>query len=137
VTNAAGNEARIPVTYRSLAEMEAFAADYTEAHAGQRFDIGVAALFCAAARRRLLAAIGPLDEQFGIGLFEDDDLSRRVRQAGYRVVCAEDVFVHHVGEAAFKQMPPDEYERLFAANRARYERKWGITWQPHVGRTST
>lgn len=136
VTNAAGNEARIDVTYQNLDDMEAFATAHCAEHAGEVFDIGVSALFCAAMRRSLLQQIGPLDEQFAVGLFEDDDLSHRVRRAGLRVVCAEDVFVHHVGEAALKQLAPDDYERIFAANRARFERKWGVAWQPHTGRAA-
>ena len=134
VTNSAGNEAKIVTTYQSLADMEAFAAAYTEEHSGQVFDIRVLALFCAAIRRDVLQRIGPLDERFEVGLFEDDDLSHRVRQAGLRVVCAEDVFIHHAGEAAFKALPDAEYKRIFAANRARFEDKWQTVWQPHVGR---
>ncbi len=134
VTNATGNEARIATSYQTMDEMEAFAAAYCEEHAGQSFDIAVCALFCAAARRELLDRIGLLDEQFEVGMFEDDDLAQRVRRAGLRVVCAEDAFVHHVGEAAFKKLPQDEYQRVFDANRARFEQKWQTSWQPHVGR---
>jgi GT2 family glycosyltransferase len=134
VTNSTGNEAKIAVAYQSLVEMEAFAAAYTNKHSGEIFDINVLALYCAAIRRSVLREIGPLDERFEVGMFEDDDLSLRVRRAGYRVVCAEDVFVHHVGEAAFKALPDDDYKRIFDANRARFEEKWQTTWQPHVGR---
>jgi GT2 family glycosyltransferase/glycosyltransferase involved in cell wall biosynthesis len=134
VTNNTGNEAKIATSYQNLDEMETFAAAYCEENAGKVSDIPVLALYCAAIRRDLLEQIGLLDERFEIGMFEDDDLAQRVRQAGRRVVCAADVFIHHVGEAAFKKMPEDEYQRIFTANRARFERKWNTTWQPHVGR---
>ena len=56
-------------------------------------------------------------------------------QPGYRVVCAEDAFVHHFGEASFGELvPTGRYGELFRANKARFEEKWGVTWQPHLRR---
>jgi hypothetical protein len=50
-----------------------------------------------------------------------------VRQAGYRVACAEDAFVHHFGEASFGELvPTGRYGELFRANKARFEEKWGV-----------
>ncbi len=87
------------------------------------------------AARRAGEAIGPLDERFEIGLFEDDDYAMRVRQAGYRVVCAEDVFVHHFGQASIGRLgPTGQYGAVFHANRARWEEKWGVAWQPYERR---
>jgi hypothetical protein len=92
-------------------------------------------MFCAAMRREVLGVIGPLDERFEIGLFEDDDYSMRVRQSGYRVVCAEDLFVHHFGQASIGRLgPTGQYGALFHANRARWEEKWGVEWQPYERR---
>jgi GT2 family glycosyltransferase len=69
VTNFAGNEAQIEVSYRSWAEMEAFAQAFTWLHDTQIADIYVLAMFCVAMRRQVFDQIGPLDERFGIGMF--------------------------------------------------------------------
>jgi GT2 family glycosyltransferase/polysaccharide pyruvyl transferase WcaK-like protein len=132
LTNAIGNEAQIDVPYQTWAEMEAFAEEYTWAHDGQVADIHMLAMFCVALRRETYDKIGPLDEQFGIGMFEDDDYTLRVKQRGYRVICAADVFVHHFGQATFKDLiQRGDYKALFEANQRRYEAKWNTRWAPH------
>ncbi|WP_347242809.1 glycosyltransferase [Thermogutta sp.] len=131
VTNWIGNEAQIPVGYKTLAEMPQWALSHCRDNDGKYLPIPVAALFCAAMRREVFQKVGELDERFGIGMFEDDDYALRMRQAGFEVVCVEDVFVHHEGKAAFKGMPKDAYDSLFAENRRLFEEKWGRPWVPH------
>jgi GT2 family glycosyltransferase len=132
VTNSAGNEARIEVPYRTWSEMESFAAERTWEHDGQAADIKVLAMYCVALKRATYDAVGPLDEQFGIGMFEDDDYTQRLRAKGYRILCAADVFVHHFGQAAFKKLiDSGDYQRLFDENRLRFETKWNVKWIPH------
>ncbi len=134
VTNFSGNESRIAVPYTTLEGMPRFAESYTRANEGKVFDIHVAAMYCVGVRRDAYDAIGPLDEDFTVGMFEDDDYSHRARIAGLRVVCAEDVFVHHFGQASFGKLPKEEYEAIWRRNQNHYERKWGMTWRPHAGR---
>lgn len=132
VTNSIGNEARIAVPYQTWSEMEAFARKHTWRQNQLAADIHVLAMYCVALRRDVFEAVGPLDEQFGVGMFEDDDYSLRVRQAGFRVLCVADVFVHHFGQAAFgKLIRSGEYDAIFNKNRHLYETKWNVTWQPH------
>ncbi len=134
VTNAVGNEAKIEVSYTDIQQMQDFSDCYTKAHKGQSFDISMLAMFCVAFRRGILEEVGYLDEAFGIGMFEDDDYSRRVQAAGYRTVCAEDAFIHHYGQASFRKLiASGEYQALWDKNQAYFESKWGA-WQAHVHR---
>jgi GT2 family glycosyltransferase len=134
VTNFSGNESRIAVPYTTLDEMEQFADAYMSEHDGKRFDIRVAAMYCAGMRREVYDRIGPLDEEFGIGMFEDDDYSHRARLAGFRVVCAEDVFVHHFGQASFSKLDKAAYDEVWKRNQAHFEKKWSVRWEPHQAR---
>jgi GT2 family glycosyltransferase len=133
VTNSSGNESRIMVDYQNPmdADMERFAEQYTFQHEGQTFPIRVLAFFCVAMRRSVWEEIGPLDERFGIGMFEDDDYAQRIKQYGYQIQCAEDVFVHHWGSASFSLLEDNEYDRLFDENRKKFEEKWNMAWEPH------
>jgi len=133
ITNRCGGPAQIPTTYRTYGELLSFARERTAAvHGDPLGEVPITELFCTALRRDVLEAVGPLDEQFELGMFEDDDYARRVRDLGYRVVCAEDVFVHHFGEASLGRLASEgRYGELFHANRSRFERKWGVEWKPH------
>jgi GT2 family glycosyltransferase len=132
VTNRAGNEAEVAAPYGTYAGFARFARRRAGAHAGARFDVPTLTMFCLAMRRDAFARLGPLDERFGVGLFEDDDYSMRARAAGYRVACAEDVFVHHFGQASIGKLArTGAYGELFHANRRKWEEKWGTAWEPH------
>jgi hypothetical protein len=135
LTNRIGNEAEIATTYRTYGEFLRFALARARSHDGESFDIPEPTMFCLAFRRDVYERIGLLDERFEIGMFEDSDYALRCRNAGYRAICAEDVFVHHFGGTSFGQLFANgEHMELFEANRLRFERKWGRPWHPHQQR---
>ena len=134
VTNYCGNEARIAVPYAGLGEMQTFARERRRLFAGRYFEMDMLALFCFCIERSKLDQAGPLDERFGIGMFEDDDLCFRLRQLGYSLICAEDVFVHHVGNASFKRLDHEAYHELWNRNKRLFEEKWQMPWLPARGR---
>jgi len=132
-TNAIGNEARVDVTYWKIDQMPAWAATFVRENDGVAFAIPMLAMFCVAMRREAYENVGPLDERFGVGMFEDDDYAHRMRTAGYEIVCARDAFVHHWMKASFAKLPDEEYREPFDRNRRLFEEKWGIAWTPHSG----
>jgi len=95
VTNNARGEARIEVSYDDLDDIDRFAAEHAREHRGETLELPALAMFCVAARAEVLAHVGELDERLAIGTYEDDDYALRVRRAGYRLLCARDVYVHN------------------------------------------
>ena len=72
----------------------------------------------------------------GIAADKALEFTRLATKAGHsvRVVCTEESFVHHAGQAAFKKLiETGEYQAVWDRNQAYYEAKWG-RWKPHVHR---
>lgn len=77
-------------------------------------------------RREILDVVGLLDPAFGMGGADDHDYSIRIRQAGYTLKIARDVFVHHSGSKTFMQiLGPEGYEAHWKEMDKRLEEKWG------------
>ncbi|SNS23592.1 Glycosyltransferase, GT2 family [Noviherbaspirillum humi] len=130
VTNNIGNEAKIEIAYDDMQQMLRKSAAHTRRHIGKTFRLHTAAFFCVMMPRVVYQQVGPLDEAFGRGFFEDDDYCRRVEQLGKEIACAEDVFIHHHLSASFNKLKSKERQALFDQNRVLYEAKWG-KWTPH------
>src|SRR5947209_1469123 len=80
--------------------------------------------FCLLARRAVLQQVGGFDERYGTGFFDDDDLSLRVHQTGFRLLVALNVFVHHFGSRTFTGLGIDCPQQL-RENFQRFREKWG------------
>lgn len=130
VTNNIGNEAKIQISYSNMDEMLEASNLYTRANIGKTHKLHTAAFFCVMFSRSIYEQVGPLDEAFGRGFFEDDDYCRRIQQLGRSVACAEDVFIHHHLSASFNKLRSADRQALFEQNKALYEAKWG-PWVPH------
>ncbi len=137
VTNRIGNEAQVDAGYRTYGGFLRRASERARGAAGGSFEIPSLTMFCFAMRREVHRRLGGLDESFGIGTLEDDDYSLRLAEAGYALLCAQDVLVHHFGQASFGDLVPGgEYDALLRTNRRRFEEKWGRPWRPYGRRRS-
>ena len=128
-TNSTWNEVKVEPGYDDLSDLETFAIEHTRRYSGQVLPVSMLAMYCIAGKRTVFEKVGPLDERYEIGMFEDDDYALRVRAAGFRLVCARDVYVHHHGMAGFKQLGDRRYRKIFNDNRERFQTKWALSLQ--------
>jgi GT2 family glycosyltransferase len=130
VTNQAPDESRVAVDYSTYGGFLEAAAARAGRDRGR--DVAGLTLFCAALRRDVIDRLGPLDNRFEVGMFEDDDYCMRLGAAGLRLRLAEDVLVHHFGEASLGKLVADgRWMAIFEANRRRFEEKWRQPWRGH------
>lgn len=81
--------------------------------------------FCMLIPRHIALEVGPFDEQFGLGNFEDDDYSCRVQGRGYQLLVADDSFLFHFGSVSFNQAGIDWNEQM-RKNMVLFEQKWSV-----------
>jgi cephalosporin hydroxylase/glycosyltransferase involved in cell wall biosynthesis len=111
--------------YFDMESMHRFASRWRVEHRGQWLNAPKLSGFCLLMKRSAFALLGGLDERYGLGLFDDDDLALRARQAGLKLAVARDLFVHHFGSRTFQAAGIDQ-EALLAENQARFQSKWGL-----------
>ena len=79
--------------------------------------------FCLLMKRDLYNNVGGFSEDFHIGNFEDDDLSLRVREKGYALMCDESVLIHHYGSASFS-LDIKNFNESMTINSRIFKKKW-------------
>lgn len=89
----------------SDAEHEHIAKDIDRIHDTQVIDTQhMVPFFCCMIKRDVIQKVGYLSEAYGIGLGDDDDYCRRVRQAGFKIQLALDSYVFHKQRTTFKEL---------------------------------
>ncbi len=83
---------------------------------------------CLAFKKEVFDEIGPFDENYKRGLFEDADWEKRARSAGYNLVVDAATFIEHGGpmggSISLKQLPTIDRTRAMVANAYRYGKRW-------------
>ncbi len=83
--------------------------------------------------RRTLEHVGVLDTSYGIGYFEDDDYCLRIRDAGFKLIVAKDVYVHHFGSMSFESNSMKR-DKFLENGMSQFVFKWGKRGLEHVAR---
>lgn len=113
---------QIDVDYTSLDELNEFATKHNVSDFSKWEERIKLIGFCMLIKKSVLDKIGLLDERFSPGNFEDDDLSIRIRNEGYKNILCSDTFIHHYGNASF--MKNGNYEKLLNINEEKFNEKW-------------
>jgi GT2 family glycosyltransferase len=92
-------------------------------NAGKWIEIHRIIGFCMLIKKKVIDQVGMFDERFGPGGYEDYDLCLRVKQAGYKIIIAHDVFVYHFGGKGYSDNNLD-YEKLRENNLSIFIDKW-------------
>lgn len=132
VTNSCSNSQQISVPYKSTDSMIEFADAYNHSDPSKWEERLKLVGYCMLMKKSIVDEIGPLDERFTPGNFEDDDYSQRLRVAGYQLFLCKDTFIHHYGSTSFKDNV-QAYVDLIMKNRQKFIDKWG--YDPHAGLT--
>lgn len=129
VTNAASYYTAMPVTYKNQEEMMRFADEFNRSDSAKWEERLKLIGFCLLFKRQVYETIGPLDERFSPGNFEDDDYCVRMLLSGYRLLLCTDTFVHHEGSATYKKNMAKHVHDM-QINIHRFSEKWGF--HPHA-----
>ena len=105
-----------------LKALDRYARAWSMMHDGQRREVHRLIGFFTLLKRRAIDAVGLLDERFGTGCYEDYDYCLRLRQAGFKLALAMDVFIDHREHASFGSQ--EDFDRQCEANKAIFVRKW-------------
>jgi GT2 family glycosyltransferase len=71
--------------------------------------------------REVYEKIGGLDEQFGVGYYEDDDYIKRLEEAGIPMKCVETCNITSKGGQTMKMFDTDT---LMKENKIKFDNKW-------------
>lgn len=85
------------------------------------------AFLCSIIRRSVFDKVGYLDENFGMGMYDDNDYNLRVRKLGIKTKLLYDTCITHYGNRTFAKMRDNEnfdLKGLLDTSRSYFENKW-------------
>lgn len=82
--------------------------------------------FCIVMKSKLILEVGEIDDEFNHGGYDDDDYCMRIREKGYKILIAEDVFVYHKSGVSFTSAKDPDFDLryLMPLGRRKLLRKW-------------
>lgn len=124
VTNSAGNDQHIFCDGNDPHEILQQGARWCDQSAKISFHTDRLIFFCVVIRTNLYQEFQGLDEDFGLGYFEDTDFVYRARKAGKQLVITEEVFIYHRGRGSFSQVS-GAVRTLMKKNKKLFKKKHG------------
>jgi GT2 family glycosyltransferase len=118
-----GRQVIANIPYDDTAGFHTFAGQVRDANRGKLTPRRRIAGFALLIRKALFDELGGLEEMFGSGNYEDDDLCLRVRERGYAIMVDEGTYIHHYGSKTFKANGID-YQASLDHNAKLFRERW-------------
>jgi len=125
ITNNCSNYQAVSVPYSDMKDMLPFANENNSSNPEKWEEKSRLVAFCMLIKRTVLNMVGIIDERFTPGNFEDDDLSMRIIESGYKLMLCNDCFIHHFGSASFNKNYT-EFNIHLRLNTQKFQEKWGF-----------
>lgn len=90
---------------------------------GQFIEMGACLGFCMLFKREIFKRIGPFDEIYEVGNFEDTEYSRKIESLGLVCARAKASYVYHRMSKSF--LKKKNFEEIFKKNQEIFYRRWG------------
>jgi len=98
-----------------------------EGYAGRTGNTAFVAFLCAVMPRKIYELAGPLDPNFKMGMWDDNDYNLTLRKLGYETKLALDTCIYHQGRTTFNLIEKTEkfdVMKLLRTNKAYLDKKW-------------
>ena len=76
--------------------------------------------FCMCVKTNVIKKVGFFDTQFGLGMWEDNDYSLRIKKAGYKLFIVKESLIYHYGNQTIKDF---NMQQLFEENKKKFIQK--------------
>ncbi|MBA3005039.1 MAG: glycosyltransferase family 2 protein [Proteobacteria bacterium] len=124
VSNQTGNDQQIhtrgTTAQEILDEGAAWCAHSRDCH----YPTDILSFFCVVIRRDVYNQLNGLDEEFGLGYYEDTDFNYRAVKTGMKLMITEDVFVYHRGSGSFSKTSA-AVRKMVKRNKKLFRKKQG------------
>jgi O-antigen biosynthesis protein len=113
-------------SFQSLDEMNEYAQNFMESNKDTILHlnrvIGAVMVF----RKKVIDLIGGNDFWYGVGNYDDDDWSLRIRISGHRLALVGSSFVHHLGSMTYRE-DSYSYNSTLEVNYQKFLKKWKLS----------
>jgi O-antigen biosynthesis protein len=113
-------------SFQSLDDMKVYAQNFMQSNRDTIYYlnrvIGAVMVF----RKKVIELIGGNDFWYGVGNYDDDDWSLRIRISGHRLALVGSSFVHHLGSMTYKE-DSNSYSSALEGNYQKFMKKWKLS----------
>lgn len=124
VSNQTGNDQHIHTTGQTADTVLGEGSEWCSHSTGFHYATDILSFCCVMIRKKAYIQLDGLDEEFGLGYYEDTDFNYRAVKSGLQLMITEDAFIYHRGSGSFSKTSKEVY-KMVKRNKRLFHRKQG------------